>query len=191
MLRWYPYRFEFFFFSLLVILFGSLLVPTVLFEQVISPDLFNINILAGILLLFNKKFLMWFVIILLVISAIAFGLDLTQLEDNYTFGILKMASYFLFYIIVTTELISQVWKSKIVNRPIIFGLISGYISLGLIGFFIFLSIELLYPNSFSGFVPEISNNKILMNHSFISLFTIGHGDIIPVTIVAQKSSILI
>ena len=167
-LRWYAYRFEFFFFSLLVILFGSLLVPTVLFEQVISPVLFNINILAGILLLFNKKFLMWFVIILLVISAIAFGLDLTQLEDNYTFGILKMASYFLFYIIVTTELISQVWKSKIVNRPIIFGLISGYISLGLIGFFIFLSIELLYPN-----------------------FTIGHGDIIPVTIVAQKSSILI
>lgn len=58
--RLYPYRFEIFFFSQIAILFGSLLVPLNLFENIASPILFQINLLAGILLISKKRKLMFF-----------------------------------------------------------------------------------------------------------------------------------
>ncbi len=104
----YSYRFAIFFFSQIAILFGSLIVPSNVFETVVSPILFQINLLAGILLLSNKKKLMWFVIVLLIITAIVFGSDTAGNSDNTTLGMLKMAAYFMFYVIVTIELIVQV-----------------------------------------------------------------------------------
>lgn len=186
----YKYRFEIFFFSQIAILFGSLVVPSKMFETIISPILFQINLLAGILLLSKKKKLMWFVIILLIITAIVFGSDNSG-TDNTSLGILEMLAYFIFCVIVTLELIAQVWQSRRVNKNVIFGLVSGYISLGLIGFFICLSIELVNPNSFQGLLSDISITENLMYYSYITLLTIGYGDILPVTPLAQKAAILI
>lgn len=189
--RLYTYRFEIFFFSQISILFGSLIVPSTLFENIVSPVLFQVNLLAGILLLSKKKSLMWFVIVLLIITALVLGSNATGNKDDSTLGILKMISYFVFYVVVTIELIMQVWKSKVVNKNTILGLISGYISLGLIGFFICLSIELVHPNSFQGFLLGVSMTENLMYYSYITLLTIGYGDISPATSLAQKAAILI
>lgn len=106
-----------------------------------------------------------------------------------------MGGYFLFYGFVATQLIKQVWLAKIVDRNVIFGLISGYISLGLIGFFICLAIEISNPGSFEGLKVMVSNTDALteqlMYFSYITLLTIGYGDILPVTTLAQKATILI
>lgn len=191
----YPYRFEIFFFSLIAILFGSLVVPNALFENILSPILFQINLIAGILLISRKKRLMWFLFVLLVITTIVFGSNLFENRNEGLFNFVRMAAYFLFYLIVTTQLIMQVWKAEFVNKNVIFGLVSGYISLGLIGFFICLSIEMANPNSFQGLM--MSNGALetitegLMYYSYITLLTIGYGDIIPVTPLAHKAAILI
>jgi len=187
----YLYRFEIFFFSQIAILFGSLIVPSNIFENIVSPILFQINLLAGVLLLLKKRNLMLLAIVLLIITAIIFGTDNTGNGDNTILGILKMSTYFIFYVIVTIELIGQVWKSEFVNKNTILGLISGYISLGLIGFFICLSIELVNPGSFQGFSTNISQTENLMYYSYITLLTIGYGDILPITSISQKAAILI
>jgi len=74
-------------------------------------------------------------------------------------------------------------------------MISGYISIGLIGFFIFLTIELIHPNSFSGLVLTSTNAEAiaeeLIYFSYITLTTIGYGDILPITPLARKAAILI
>ena len=189
--RLYPYRFEIFFFSQITILFGSLIIPSILFESVLSPILFFVNLLAGIILISEKKKLMWFLVILLLISAIIFSSRLLENRNERLLNLIKMASYFLFYVIVAFEIIKQVWKAKIVNRNVIFGLISGYITLGLIGFFICISIEMAHPNSFSGLLSEISLTENLMYYSYITLLTIGYGDILPVTQLSQKAAVLI
>ena len=92
-------------------------------------------------------------------------------------------------------MIKQVWQAKIVNKNVIFGLISGYISLGLIGFFVCLAIELASPGSFEGLKTIATNadalTEQLMYFSYITLLTIGYGDILPVTSLAQKAAILI
>ena len=53
-------------------------------------------------------------------------------------------------------------------------------------------IELIEPNSFNGLLPYGTiEEKIdaLMYYSYITLMTIGYGDITPVSNVAQKASV--
>lgn len=187
----YPYRFELFFYSQIIILFGSLIIPSVLFENVVSPILFQINILAGVLLFFNNKKVMWFLIFLLVVTSLIISSNIITHEKDDVLSFFKMCAYFLFYVIVTFQLIIQVWNSKKVGKNVIFGLISGYVSLGLIGFFITLTIEMITPGSFSGLIEGVSITENLMYYSYITLLTIGYGDMLPVTPLGQKSAILI
>jgi hypothetical protein len=125
------------------------------------------------------------------VTSIIFGSSASGTREDISVSFIKMFSYLIFYCIVTFELVRQVWRSKIVNKNVIFGLISGFIGLGLIGFFVFLSIEIAQANSFEGFNPMISLSDNLMYYSYISLLTIGFGDIVPITVLAQKATILI
>lgn len=72
---------------------------------------------------------------------------------------------------------------------------AGYISLGLLAFFLCLSIEVMHPNSFSGLVYDISANADLLDQlmyfSYITLMSIGYGDILPITATAQKATVFI
>ena len=78
------------------------------------------------------------------------------------------------------------------GKNVILGLISGYISLGLLSFFICLSIEIIYPNSFSGLTQVNQDmSDSLMYYSYITLMSIGYGDILPITPIAQKAAIFI
>lgn len=187
----YPYRFEIFLLSQIAILFGALIVPSILFESVLSPLLFLINLFAGIILISKRKTLMWFLVILLIISTLIFGSNFFENRNESLFDFIRMGTYFLFYVIVGVEIIKQVWRAKIINRNVILGLISGYITLGLIGFFICISIELAHTNSFSGLLTEIPLTENLMYYSYITLLTIGYGDILPVTPLAQKAAVFI
>ncbi|KAA1244449.1 ion channel [Aquimarina sp. RZ0] len=190
----YPYRFEFFLCSQIAILFGSLIIPGDFFETHISPILFLINLVAGILLISKKKKLTWFFIILLIVSGIVFGANMIENKYNQLRSLLNMGVFFSFYTIVTLEIIKQIWQAKIINKNVIFGLISGYIALGLISFFICLSIEMVYPNSFEGLKATIDQPQLfterLMYYAYITLMTIGYGEIVPVTSLAQKAAIL-
>ncbi len=192
----YAYRFEIFFFSQITILFGSLVFPLILFENIVSPILFLINLMAGILLLSKNKKAALFFCGLLVVTGVSIGSYLLD-DPSYerVFNFIKMGSYFLFYVVVTFEIIKQVWQAELVNKNVILGLISGYISLGLIGFFICLSIEMTHHGSFAGIIIDPSNPETitqeLMYYSYITILTIGYGDILPVTDLAKKAAILI
>lgn len=193
----YSYRLEFFFITQIAILFGSLIIPGALFEDTLAPILFQLNLLAGILLISKNKEMLWFFIVLLVIEGIIFGISETNNEIPMLARYLQVGSYFAFYFVVTYEIIKQVWSAVTVNKNVIYGLISGFISLGLIGFFLFLSIELAHPDSFRGGLlvtqdthPEVITEQ-LMYFSFITLMTIGYGDILPITPLAQKAAILV
>lgn len=191
----YQYRFELFFASLLAILFGSLIVPLKLFETIIQPVLFLANICAGILLISQKRKFMWFFIGLFGGATLIFVSSLITGNEMDIPGYMRLAIYFLFYSIVTIEIIKQVWRAKKVGKNVIIGLMSGYVSLGLVAFFIFLSIDIATPNSFEGILLEQTGEggrvDSLLYYSYITLLTIGYGEIIPITQVAQKAAILV
>jgi len=191
----YPIRFVIFVVSLTAVLFGTLIIPTGLFERVFAPLFFIVNILAGILLISKKKIprrvfmgLLAFTVLTYIVSAL-----FEQESENLTY--VRFTILFLFYCMVTFEIIGQVWQSEYVNRNVILGLISGYICLGLIGFFICTSIELIDPGSFTGLVsqqmnPE-ENREGLVYYSYITLLTIGYGDIVPTSKLARNAAMLI
>nr|WP_256259827.1 potassium channel family protein [Winogradskyella luteola] len=55
-----------------------------------------------------------------------------------------------------------------------------------------MTIVIIYPNSFHRLIDESGNMaEALMYYSYITLMTIGYGDIYPISPVAQKASIFI
>ena len=193
--RLYPYRFEILLSSQIAILFGSLLFPAAWFDVYVSPILFILNLLAAVLLFSNNKRKMGLVIMLLVIAVVALGTDISEVDHGGSINMIKLVSLFLFYIMLTTELIAQVWSATEVGKNVIYGLISGYLSLGLIGFFICLSIELYIPGAFQGLTDIAGNSNALSEdliyYSYITLMTIGYGEIVPVVPLAKKAAVLI
>ncbi|MCD2257795.1 ion channel [Psychroserpens luteolus] len=191
----YKHRFEIFFATQLFILFGSLLFPSEFFENVLTPILFLVNTIAGIFLVSKKRKLMWFLIILFGISLVVFGSSMmnrqTEFQENF---LIRLSVYFIFYIIVAHQIILQIWKAKRVNNLVVIGLMCGYISLGFIAFFLFTTIEIVEPNSFKGIVIDSTNASMgldsIMYYSYITLMTIGYGDIVPVSPLAQKASLI-
>lgn len=189
----YGYRFELLLAGQLAILFGGLIVPLPLFETVASPVLFALNLLIGVLLFSASKKKMFFVVILLVVAVFSLLYEFSSDRPTHLVKGLKLFPFFLFFILLVIELVSQIWSSEIIGKNVIFGLISGYIALGFIAFFICLSIETFQPGSFNGLpkVEGISSTEDLMYYSYITLMTIGYGEIVPETMLAKKAAVLI
>ena len=188
----YRLRFELFFLSLMAILFSSLFFPTSFYIDQALPVLFIVNVIVGLVIFLHDKERSWITVglLILVFGTYAFSLIYSQ---NDTVDYIKFGAFFVFYIIITLEVIKQVWKAKTVDKSVIFGLMSGYICLGLLAFFAFVSIELTTPNSSKGLpldatFPQKASN--LLYYSYVTLMTIGYGDITPTTGTAQKASIL-
>ena len=180
----------------MTILFGSLFFPADIFEFAIQPVLFQLNIVAGIFLISKNRKLLWFFTILFAGSLMVYGFDIaSRVEENMDSILIRLSIYFLFYLVVTINIIKQVWRAKFVNKNVIMGLMSGYISLGFLAFCLFMSIELINPGAFQGVLLESEVFRFradtIMYYSYITLLTIGYGEIVPVIPIAQKAAILI
>jgi hypothetical protein len=170
-------------------------VPLDLFDTYVTPIFFVVNILAGMLLISKKKKLHRLFIALFAISILVVLISSYLVRDDIVFRYIRFAILFSFYCFVTYEIIAQVWQSTEVNRGVILGLMCGYICIGLVGFFICISVELLEPGSFSG-LPTLKLNPEaygdgLIYYSFITLLTIGYGDITPISQLARNASVVI
>lgn len=192
------YRFELFLGTLVFCLFGILFFNDSLFTIYLLPIGLLLNVIFGINLISNKKIKIIFFIIIsvtFIITIFTLGSDTFNLNER-SIHLIRFTLYFLFYIIITFEIIKQVWRIREVSKNLIMGVISGYISLGLVGFFIFMSIEISHPGSFESALLTDTltiNEKAgsLLYFSYITLMTIGYGDVIPVAAAAQKASILL
>lgn len=189
----YPYRFQLFFFSLLIVLFGSLLMPRDLFEDYFLSLFLVVNLLAGTTLFaYARKFILNLTFVLVFVVMLSLLNNISEVTDperlHYRFFL-----YAFYYAFVAFELVKQVWRAKTVSSDVIMGMMSGYISLGLVAYFAFVGIELLSPGSYNG-IPEdmlmVEKSRQLMNFSYITLLTVGYGDISPASFAAQKLAVL-
>ncbi|MGB5360851.1 MAG: potassium channel family protein [Eudoraea sp.] len=166
-----------------------------MFVTYVIPLFFIINILAGILLISKKNRIKNLFVVVLFVAIVLYVLSSILAIDEILLTYTNFAILFSFYSIVTYEIITQVWRSKRVNRGVILGLMSGYICLGLVGFFICMAVEIIEPDSFSGLISQELNSEgnrdDLIYFSFITLLTIGYGDILPVTQLARNASVII
>ena len=188
------YRFELYLTTFLLLLFGSLFFPSGIFETYIEPILILINIMTGFVLLSMRKKTRRLYAVLFVFVLIFDLIRLnTLVAENMDYQLLRVGLLSVFYTIVTIEIILQVWQAKKVNKNVIFGVMGGYVSLGLVAFFLLLGILIAEPDAFRGLehVMEDGLSDHLLYYAYITLMTIGYGDIVPIEPLSQKAAILI
>jgi voltage-gated potassium channel len=97
----------------------------------------------------------------------------------------------IFMALITHAVLSTVARQKNVTSDTMFGAISGYLLIGLAWAFIYLTIDGLSSNAFTDHVP-VTDNRDLEQHfiyySFITLTTVGYGDMVANTNIARMFS---
>lgn len=106
-------------------------------------------------------------------------------EESFLALWLKISSLFAFYSFLALLLFQKIAKTKIVDLSTIFDSISGYLLIGMIGGLIFEGLNVLIPNSFNG-LTENSSLFDLQYFSFITLTSVGYGDISPASEAARS-----
>lgn len=97
----------------------------------------------------------------------------------------------LFFIIIVLKLLIQVAGSKKVDSTVILESISGYLLMGVLFTFLSAFISHMDPSAF--YFPDEGNSNLsdLMYFSFVTLTTLGYGDVLPILPQARSLALLI
>lgn len=103
--------------------------------------------------------------------------------------VIRLMVFFAFWTFTCFQILKAINAQKIVSPELIAGAVSGYLLFGLLGALMAACLELLIPGSFS--VQYLQNLGVFVYYSFVTLSTLGYGDILPISNLAQTLSIAI
>ncbi len=126
--------------------------------------------------------------ILGVIVLICIWLEYSVVENRILEWTRLGASFLLFFNFCIL-LVQQLVKIKMVNLRFILGPLLGFLYLGILGGILFEMIHLLDVHSFQ--LPENTSGYIFYYFSFISITTVGYGDVTPLTHAAQAVTMVL
>lgn len=150
--------------------------------------IFTIVLLFGIYTIIRNK--------TTLIIALTLGLPtlagkwLSYFKDFPTLILIGHIFAILLFIFIIISILKQVLRGKIVSTDTIYGAVCVYFLIGIAWAFIFTVIEMLNPGSFLiDQVPINSTARKLphfMYYSFVTLTSLGLGDIAPTTYVSRS-----
>jgi hypothetical protein len=114
----------------------------------------------------------------------------TVTSDLPVVSVVSAAFRILFFGVVTAALIGQIAATPRVTPGTIVGAISGYLLLGIIGTAGFLIVEFAEPGSLRTSVEPLTSSAYIY-YAFVTLATVGYGDIVPVGPAARSLAILL
>jgi len=142
---------------------------------------------------------------------VAVGLlwSLTPLERRSS-GVVLILLWSLFSVWSSLRLVSSLGAERRIERPVIIGALAGYLMAGLTSGLLCVALETVWPGSFidlqQGGTPLLLNREtgVIMGQpvwnlsfarltyfAFVSLTTVGYGDVVPATTQAQMLGVLI
>ena len=83
----------------------------------------------------------------------------------------------------------DVRMARVVDQNVIFGVVAGYILIGFVGGLLALSIGRSHPDAFN--LPGVINGPQAVYFSFITMSTLGYGDITPTIPQTQALAVLL
>ena len=130
-------------------------------------------------------------LIICLIPVILNGIMFSMYTQSRLMQYTTLSFNILVLIIIITRSAQSIYRTKKFNLNIILASVTIYILLGLVGAFLFTILEVYDPKaiSYPDNVSLINNNTLYF--SFTTLTTLGYGDILPVTGLAQSLTILI
>lgn len=147
---------------------------------------FTIILVSSIQAIKDRKSILRAGIAVIVIGIIANWVSFYTPSNDLT-TIIADALITIFFVLLLIFLLYEIFNHKKVDIDVILGSIAGYLILGIIGAVIFNSIEIIHPDSFAG----DQTLARLSYYSFVTLTTLGYGDIAPLTDLAEVASSLL
>jgi voltage-gated potassium channel len=149
---------------------------------------FSVFLIIGIWSLPGTK--SWFLSgIVLVILGIGSNF-LAIAGAGHFFSYLSLISYIIFLLLTISLAIRQVVSSGPINTNRVIGAICIYLLLGLIWSLFYVFLNMAIPGSFSAQIGGAPFQQVhhFMYYSFVTLTTLGYGDILPVRETARAFS---
>ena len=158
-------------------------------SEILADILFIVFIMSSLLLISSKsKMVRLFTLAIGILGIVAELVHNLVKPVSDDFQIIFMILLFIYFIALFGELIGQIFRSELITLNVVLGAFSGVILIGIIGYFVFRIIFLLDPSSFA--LPE-SSGRDLIYFSYITLTTIGYGDITPISEAARNFAIIL
>ena len=186
----YKYRFDLLFASLLCTIVVNIFFPEDIYDGIAQTIYLPIQLIAGITLfdIRRKGYLLTLLIFLgglLIVGRLLDSFTPLNLREYLVFA------YVVFFGWVTLELFRQIYTAPLVDRESVLAALCGLLLIGYCGFFVFVAVEFHQPGSFSGLTPGGQGFRDLFYFSYVTILTIGYGDITPHTWVAKNATILV
>lgn len=125
----------------------------------------------------RKELIIWssFAIIVIIINQLGVFKHAATIDFYLSFII-----YIVFYAFVAIRLLIMILRTQTVNAGVLYASVLVYLFLGIIGGYLFMLIENAIPGSLQNLsVEDITNPSKFFYFSFITLSTVGYGDIVP------------
>ncbi|MEM7656883.1 MAG: potassium channel family protein, partial [Bacteroidota bacterium] len=182
----FEYRFEVLAVLLTAIIFGGGIASTALFDEVVLPLIIFLAAGLSVIMVPHRK-----LSLRLIFSAFA-GLALLMMilrlftDFQIQVRIASLEIFILFFAILSYEVFRQMVNEKEITPHIIFAAFDCYLLLGMLGAMLFALLMVMDPNAFSNMDPEVNLFNKMIYFSFITLTSIGYGDIVPQSVLAEK-----
>jgi hypothetical protein len=137
----------------------------------------------------HKKRHIYIGALLAMVMLISLWLQYFQ-QNNLVFAIGRISGI-LFFIMVITNILTLIFKSEDVTIEVIYAAILVYLLMALMWSFVYVLLELINPASFNVALSlEQGSQMWSIYYSFVTITTLGYGDITPATELASSFSIL-
>ena len=169
--------------SLLVLIFLMPVIP--LDAPLLSRILLGLVVISGLLAAdFSSS--MFRILVLFAIAVLAVtGLSLFFNESDT----LTYITFFLntvFFILITIALVTHVAGAEDVHTSTLLCAVNSYLLIGLSLSMLFIILDLIVPNSFNLVGDESNKFSTFLYYGFVTLTTLGYGDILPLTPLARS-----
>lgn len=172
--------------SLLMLVLGSGFAPAAADPRLFAALLLQ-NMLVGALVFWEERPLL-----LLACALVVLALEgAAQLGSWDTVRGYTGVAYSVFCFAITLRILRKVLGTRRVTAELLAATMCGFVLLGMVGTFVFVIIDLMQPGAFSNVQPGAGSLQSLNYFSFVTLLTVGYGDIVPLSNVARKATILL
>lgn len=129
-----------------------------------------------------------FIVLFFGIISILFAWIPFESETGQKIFVFERVIVILFLILIITQIILQIVKSREVSLNMILGVITIYILFGLLAGECNQVIYFFDHNAFTGNI-DLSENADIRYYSYVTITTLGYGDIAPVSQFARASAV--
>lgn len=192
--RLWNWLFKWRFYVLLVVLILMILTPGFFDEQTNDRIIWPLNrtllLIAGLNMIRNMNRGVILIASLGLLATSSDWLSRLAISSNHV-GLVSLLLFSLFTAAIAYEGFRQMVKADKVDTHIIAGAFDGFLMIGFVGALIYSFIHLLYPGSYIGVREGFQGINDLIYFSYITVLTIGYGDIVPNSEAVRRISILL